>query len=116
MGRFQTVALAEHHLARQDATSDKLWKDLVPRHSLSGSQSSSVGTSVGRPRRGEPLALAAQSMEQESLWALWVRFVTNGLGESGENLENVWELFNLIRGNDWLFICMEDWSMTPEEM
>ena len=37
------------------------------------------------------------------------------MGESDENLVNMQELVNLIRGSDLPFICVEDWNMTPEE-
>ena len=43
-------------------------------------------------------------------------YLTNGLAESVENLEKMWELTNLIRDCELPFICMGDWNMTPEEM
>ena len=43
-------------------------------------------------------------------------YLTHGLAESGENLEKMWELPNLIRDRELPFICMGDWNMTPEEM
>ena len=43
-------------------------------------------------------------------------YLTNGLAESGENLEKMWELANLIRDRELPFICMGDLNMTPEEM
>ena len=43
-------------------------------------------------------------------------YLTNGLVESVENLEKMWELTNLIRDCELPFICMGDWNMTPEEM
>ena len=43
-------------------------------------------------------------------------YLTNGLAESGENLENMWERANLISDRELPFICMGDWNMIPEEM
>ena len=43
-------------------------------------------------------------------------YMTDGLAESGENLTKMWKLVNLIRGCELPFVCMGDWSMTPEEM
>ena len=37
-------------------------------------------------------------------------YLTNGLAESGENLENRWELANLIRDCELPFTCMGDWN------
>ena len=39
----------------------------------------------------------------------------NGLAESVENLEKMWELANLIRDRELPFICMGDCNMTPEK-
>ena len=43
-------------------------------------------------------------------------YLTNGLAESGENLEKMWEHANLIRDRELPIICMGDLNMTPEEM
>ena len=38
--------------------------------------------------------------------------LTNGLAESGENLEKMWKLANLVRSCELPYICMGDWIVS----
>ena len=38
--------------------------------------------------------------------------LTNGLAESGENLEKMWKLANLARSCELPYICMGDWIVS----
>ena len=137
MGRFQTVALVEHHLGANSINLDKLWKQSGFRGTAATakqSEKSAKGTS-GDTSIATRMALGAWSREKLDVsgcsgsdWSaqlarlrgstvlLVVVYMTNGLAESGENLVNMWELVNLIRNSELPFICMGDWNITPEEM
>ena len=140
MGRFQTVALAEHHVGANSINKlDKLWRQTgfrgtaaTAKKSVNSINGTSGGTCMATRN---DVAIAAWSREKSDVsgrsgfdWSgqlvrlkgstvlLVMVYLTNGLAESGENLEKMWELANLIRDRELPFICMGDWNMTPEEM
>ena len=140
MGRIQTVALAEHHVGANSINKlDKLWRQTgfrgtatTAKKSVNSINGTSGGTCMATRSH---VAMAAGSREKSDVsgrsgfgWSgqlvrlkgstvlLVIVYLTNGLAESGENLENMWELANLIKDRELPFICMGDWNMTPDEM
>ena len=43
-------------------------------------------------------------------------YLTNGLAESGDNLEKMWKLADLVRSCELPYICMGDWVVTLEKL
>ena len=134
------MALAEHHVGANSINRlDKLWRQTgfrgiaaSAKKSVNSINGTSGGTCVATRNH---VAMAAWSREKSDVswrsgfdWSgqllrlkgstvlLVMVYFTNGLAESGENLEKMWELANLIRDRELPFICMGDWDMTPEEM
>ena len=57
--------------------------------------------------------LSAQIVRLKGATVLLVLvYMTNG----PKNVVEVWQLVYPIRSNNWSFLCMGDWDMTPEEM
>ena len=120
MGRFQTVALAEHHAsANSISTLDKLWKQSGFRGTAATAKT--IGKfdqrCVRRHSTGRSgFDWSAQLARPRGSTVFVMVHMTNGLAESGENLVKVWVLVYLFRDCDLSFICMGDWNVAPEEM
>ena len=140
MGRLQTVALAEDHLGANSISKlDKLRKQSGFRGTAATARPSENSTK-GTPGDSNivtrnHVALAACRTEKSDVrgrsgfdWiAQLVRLrgstvllvmvcMTNGLAGSGEKLTKNVGARQSHQGCELPFVCMGDWSMTPEEM
>ena len=121
MGRFHTVALAEHHLGANSFNKlDQLWRQTGFRGTAATAHKSvnSINGTPGGPCMAtrNHVAMAAWSMQKSDVsgrsgfnWSgqlvrlkgstvlLAMVYLTNGLAKSCENLEKMWELANLVR-------------------